>query len=87
MLSILLTADQREARYPPAPCLAPNRRLALLPFALFVELLGSGASWVPRLGLAAAISLSSCLLPLKEARSAATSQSAGLGDWLATHFR
>jgi hypothetical protein len=57
MLSILLTADQREARYPPAPRLAPNRRLALLPFALCKELSAPVPVGVLNLKTGAAISV------------------------------
>jgi hypothetical protein len=59
-----------------------HRRLAMLPFALCVEALGSGASWCPQFHNGAAISVSNSCPVAGPLSSAATSQSPELGDLL-----
>src|SRR5688572_29022100 len=60
----------------------PNRRLALLPFALFVEPLAPVPVGVLNLKTGAAISVPNSMPRCQNAGSAATSQSPELGDWL-----
>jgi hypothetical protein len=60
---------------------ARNRRVALLPFALCVEPLCSGALWCPQsFQTGAAISASNWSLSFEKARSAGSTQSPERGD-------